>query len=316
MTNGLAVMYHYIVPDGVPIPSGIRPLLLSEFEQQLDWLCERYTVLPPADFLAQVPEHAAHRRPPCLLTFDDGTRDHAEWVTPVLQRRGLSGVFFVLTWPLELNRMPLTHAVHWLLGQGDDFVWQFFERYAIDRLGSTEPLGSPEEASRIYNYEPPTRGRIKYAANMKLPPAATEEIVAQVAAASGLSLSRLAESWFASAADIIAMDKAGMTIGLHGCSHQSLQLLGPQKIREEIHYSSRYLAELLGKRPEWFACPFGGTGASPSAVESMQVALDEAGVRAAVTTLKQPIRPDCNPRALPRLDAIDVPPRAPALKFQ
>ncbi len=93
-------MYHYVRPDGEQVPGGIRPIRTSEFEDQLDWLCDQYDVLPADEFLERLSSRGSHfLKPPCLLTFDDGTKDHAEVVTPILQRRGLSGVFFVLTWP-------------------------------------------------------------------------------------------------------------------------------------------------------------------------------------------------------------------------
>ena len=123
MNQALAVTYHYVRERSAGVPGGIRPLWRDEFEQQLDWLSERYDIVHPDAFLAGV---GAGDRPPCLLTFDDGTRDHLEVVAPILSERGLSGVFFVLTWPLEERRMPLTHAVHWVLGENERQVWEKF----------------------------------------------------------------------------------------------------------------------------------------------------------------------------------------------
>src|SRR5438477_12798539 len=98
-------MYHYVWRDDEPAPRGIRPLLASEFEDQLDWLEERYDIVQPDEFLEILRRGDCSQRPPCLLTFDDGTKDHARVVTPILARRGLGGLFFVLTWPIELGRM-------------------------------------------------------------------------------------------------------------------------------------------------------------------------------------------------------------------
>ena len=206
----LIVMYHYVWPDHSPIPAGIRPLLLTEFETQLDWLGERYDIVGPEEFITRIadsPEYVAatpasplgtandprrrRRRsyedtqtvakPACLLTFDDGTKDHAQIVTPLLAARALTGVFFVLSGPAEHGIMPTTHAIHWLLGGDDERLWKIFRQYGGDFLGD------PADAQRIYHYETPLRARIKYAANMALPAATTEQIVqsAVVAAAGG-----------------------------------------------------------------------------------------------------------------------------------
>lgn len=310
---GVVMMYHYVRPDGAVIPSGIRPMLTSEFERQLDWLGERYEITAAPDFLNWLQGDWRGSKPPCLLTFDDGTRDHAEVVTPILVRRGIAGVFFVLSGPAEVGLMPLTHAIHWLLGQPDEQTWEIFERYARDELGDLAALGDAAEAQRIYHYEPPLRARIKYAANMAMPQDATNQIIRRAADTAGMSLEALAHEWFVSTEQIAQMHRSGMTIGLHGHSHTSLQVLGPGGIAREIAHGSAYLARITGARPTWWACPFGGTGASDQTLSAMRLAMASAGLTAAVTTRKAPV--NCgsgDPLAIPRYDCIDLPPRKSA----
>jgi peptidoglycan/xylan/chitin deacetylase (PgdA/CDA1 family) len=361
---GLAMMYHYVRPDASPIPAGIRPMLASEFERQLDHLEQHYTIAQPDDFFAwlggmgngipsaritgvspvqgaleltetevlKLPSNqhgrdardtsmlisgyaqTSFRTPPkplCLLTFDDGTRDHAEVVTPILARRSLGAVFFVLTGPTEQGLMPLTHAIHWLLSQPDEQTWQTFQRYAHDELQNPAALGDESEARRIYHYEPPLRARIKYAANMAMPQDATTQIVRRAAAQAGLSLPELARQWFVSADQIADMHRAGMTIGLHGHSHSSLQVLGPGGIAHEIAHGAAYLTHLTGRLPTWWACPFGGTGANDQTLQAMRTAMQTHNLRAAVTTQKSPVIQNTDPLAIPRYDCIDLPPRKP-----
>jgi peptidoglycan/xylan/chitin deacetylase (PgdA/CDA1 family) len=304
--NALAVMYHYVRPAGEDCPDGIRPLRTDEFELQLDWLQHRYRVLPPDGFLDAI---AAGWRPaeppPCLLTFDDGTRDHLEVAMPILERRGLSGVFFVITWPAEQGRMPLSHALHWALGLSDEVVWGRL----VDRAGGESELGTPEDAERVYSYESPLRARVKYAANIALPENVTAEIIAELARENGTSLDHLAREWFLSADQVRELRGRGMTIGVHGRSHRSLQALGAEGIRSEIEHAVAYLEGLLGQRPTWFSCPFGGSGTDPELVSAMRAAARRAGIRAAVTTEKTTIAPGCDPMRLPRFDTIDLPPR-------
>ncbi len=302
-------MYHYVWPDTRPVPGGIRPLLASEFEAQLDWLSERYEITDPDVFLRRVAEGNWTAKPPCLLTFDDGTRDHAEVVAPILARRNLSGLFFILTWPLELGRMPLTHAVHWLLGQDERAVWEAFEHYAAENLGGVQALGAESEARKIYHYETSLRGRIKFAANMALAPDDAEKIVGAALAAAGQDERDLASQWFASADQVAAMQKSGMAIGLHGVSHRSLQALGGQGMAGEIRHASAYMKKVTGRPPRWWACPFGGSGADERAHEEMRAALREVGISAAVTTDVKFVPAHCDPLAVPRLDCIDLPPR-------
>jgi len=314
--RGLVVMYHYVRADGAAVPGGIRPMMAAEFERQLDWIGERYSIVRPEAFERWMTGEESFSKRPCLLTFDDGTRDHAEVVTPILSRRGLGGVFFVLSGPAEEGLMPLTHAVHWLLGQPDEVTWALFERYGRERLGGVAALGDPAEARRIYHYETEIRARIKYAANMALPVEATGEIVRAAVEAAGMTMGDLAREWFVSAEQIVAMSRAGMTIGLHGHSHTSLQVLGEAGIRREIAHGSDYLHGLTGRRPTWWACPFGGSGASDAAISAMRGAMAGAGLTMAVTTRKAPVERGGggggDPLAIPRYDCIDLPPRTSA----
>jgi peptidoglycan/xylan/chitin deacetylase (PgdA/CDA1 family) len=135
--HGLAVMYHYIRPRGEPCPAGIRPLWTEEFEQQLDWLSEQYEILD-SDHLAEVLAGTYRpSRPWCVLTFDDGTKDHATVATPILQRRGLSGFFFLLTGPWLDKRLPVAHRVHVLLSRVPaETLWQaLLDAVRLDATG-------------------------------------------------------------------------------------------------------------------------------------------------------------------------------------
>jgi peptidoglycan/xylan/chitin deacetylase (PgdA/CDA1 family) len=305
-------MYHYVRPEASPIPAGIRPMLATEFERQLDYLEQRYTIASPDDFARWLASEARFAKPPCLLTFDDGTADHADVVTPILARRNLPGLFFVLSGPAEQRLMPLTHALHWLLGQPDDQTWRLFEQYAHDQLHNPAALGDPAEARRIYHYESPLRAQIKYAANMAMPQDATNQIIRRAARQAGLTLEGLAQNWFVSAEQIVHMHKSGMTIALHGHSHSSLQTLGPAGIRHEIAHASAYLTHLTGAAPTWWACPFGGSGAPPETLAAMRDAMHLANLRHAVTTIKSPVTRTTDPLYIPRYDCIDLPPRKPA----
>jgi peptidoglycan/xylan/chitin deacetylase (PgdA/CDA1 family) len=144
---------------------------------------------------------------------------------------------------------------------------------------------------------------------MALPHDLAERIVNRCITANGQSVETLAEQWFITSEHVQEMQQAGMTIGLHGSSHRSLQVLGAGGIRNEIQHSWEYVASLTGRRPEWFACPFGGSGASHEAISAMHDSMREHGIRGSVTTEKGLVPDSCDPWRLPRFDAIDLPPR-------
>ena len=299
----LVVMYHYVWPDDADVPGGIRPMRVSAFEAQLDHLSTRYDLVDPRRFLERLDETS--ERPPCLLTFDDGTRDHASVVTPILARRGIGGLFFIISDAARGRLMPTTHLVHWLLGQDDEAVWEALRRYASGTDGGAEMLGTEVEARRVYHYETPTRGRIKFALNMAMPARHARDFATSHLAASGIDESTLARRWFAGETELRAMHASGMTLAVHGKTHASLQQLGAQ-IVEEIEDCAAFLRAITSETPRWWACPFGGSGASSKAHLAMQAALREAGIVAAVSTISGSASAGCNPLMIPRVDCVGV----------
>ena len=113
------MMYHYIRDEGddAEMGSGIPGMAVRAFEmQQLDALSRQHTFVTwPQVCLAlqadqPLPDFA------CLLTFDDGIRDHYVNVFKVLRERNLSGLFFALA-RQEDEELTLAHRIHFLLAK-------------------------------------------------------------------------------------------------------------------------------------------------------------------------------------------------------
>ncbi|MEM7808584.1 MAG: polysaccharide deacetylase family protein [Planctomycetota bacterium] len=309
--SAIAAMYHYVRPARPTPPAGIRPLSLDAFEQQLDWLQTHYRPLAPDAFATEVRDGWNEPLPPALLTFDDGTRDHLDVAAPVLERRGLRGVFFVLAGPSRDGAMPLTHALHWALGD-EDRLWDAL----VSTVGETA-LGDPAEARRIYHYEPDRRARIKYAVNFALDEDRARAVVAACLDSAGVNECDLAEEWFLSEADVKTLRDRGHVVGVHGVSHRGLPVLGAEAMSREIADCADWLTDLLDDRPTWFACPFGGSCASGADRQGLRQAVDAIGLRISVSTEKQTVhsrRTDLHD--LPRYDAIDLPPIGEALSLR
>ena len=55
-----------------------------------------------------------------LLTFDDGLKDHFQFVFPELKKHGISGVFFPPSLPIEENIVLDVHKIHFILESVSD----------------------------------------------------------------------------------------------------------------------------------------------------------------------------------------------------
>ena len=69
----------------------------DQFRRQLDWLQQRYDVIDFAAFKRRMDRaDPGSDRPAVLLTFDDGFVSNYRVAAPLLEARGLRGVFFVV----------------------------------------------------------------------------------------------------------------------------------------------------------------------------------------------------------------------------
>ena len=311
----LVVMYHYVhdrdplARPGAPgIHGGLRGLTVADFCTQLDRLCAAMepidwpTLYAWLDGRADIPERCF------LLTFDDGLADHAETVLPILDDRGLRGVFFVPGAVLTTHRMLPAHAIHLLLSiLGDAALESELRSYLTDR-GAVQwchwlDQRPPEEdaaAETMYHYETPTLARLKYFLTMKLPldlrAAAGEELFESHIGSSA----RWARHWYLGWDDLVKMQSAGHTIGGHGHDHEPYDRLAPDEVRQDVLQVANVLREGLGPDVRPFSYPYGSYNRHAVA------ACREAGFVHGFTTHARWLQRQGDPLRLPRFDTIDV----------
>ena len=112
------MMYHYVRDPGDDAEqgSGIAGFPVRAFEDQLDLLARKHTFVTWVDVRTAILEDQPLPASPCLLTFDDGVRDHYINVYRILRDRNLSGLFFVLDRSNGAG-LTLAHKIHFLLAK-------------------------------------------------------------------------------------------------------------------------------------------------------------------------------------------------------
>ncbi len=290
------MMYHYVRDPGdeAELNSGIPGLGVSSFEAQLDFLAENYHLISwpmLRDCLTgstPLPERA------CLLTFDDGVRDHYVNVYPALKRRDLSGLFFALA---RSAGMPVTlaHKIHFLLA-----------RLGIDRLRRAY-LELLDGSQRLAFELADARYRPAFASNSPSDEVDIFKLVLQrdLSAISEPILAELfkqhigpeieiASQFFLNADQIEQMEAGGMYFGGHSQSHPWFDWIPAGSQSQEIEASRQWL-EHFAPGPWPFAYPYGGLNDRSSAF------LQAQGFLCAFTT--RPQRTHSDPYRIGRLDA-------------
>jgi peptidoglycan/xylan/chitin deacetylase (PgdA/CDA1 family) len=254
----LVVMYHYVRGAGRnPFPA-LKSLEADLFRRQVDALRSRYEMATLESALALLRGEYRGRRPLCLLTFDDGVKDHYREVTPVLVDRGIQGLFFLVTGCMEEQVVATVHKNHFLTAQLGLAEWQrrFVER--AGRMGVALPAVDGEAAARTYPWDTPEAAAFKYRFNFRLPAAAREPVVAELFAEEFGAEAAFARELYVSWEEARRMQMGGMVLGGHTHRHEALAAMPAAEMERDLAECRRILDLRMLPQPQTpFSYPYG-----------------------------------------------------------
>ncbi|NOS99441.1 MAG: polysaccharide deacetylase family protein [Phycisphaerales bacterium] len=297
----LAVMYHY-VRDREP-DRGIRGLDKATIERQIVQLCEVLTPIDWPTFHAWRAGRGSMPDDAVMLTFDDGLSDHFDVVAPILNDRGISGLFFAPTDAIGGDRLLHAHRVHLLLSKlGADELTDAVTEHLRDELAGTFPLtaGEAREAERIFHYEDRRLAHLKHLLANVLPIPARDDLLVDLFATRVGNEREYARRWYMNWDQLTELQSNGHTIGGHGHRHEPLgRLPVPEQVRDLVQCGT-ILAQQLGDRPRPFSYPFGGCS------DDIARRCAFAGFANGFTTRRSWIGITDDAHRLGRVDTIDV----------
>ena len=267
-----AIMYHYVreAPSRLPY---FRYLHVEDFARQLDWFAENHRFVTREEFddacrSGEAPDGV-------VLTFDDGLVDHHECVLPLLKERGLFGIFYICSAPVERHKLLDVHRIHLILGRlGGDAAMQRLQLHLREEmLGDAHRIEFRDATYRNQVNDDATT-TFKRMLNYWISYEYREPVLDALFEEEFGDQGRIAEAFYLSPAQICAMDAAGMIVGSHGANHFLFSKLSVERQREEIAESFEYLSQVLGKPVTTFCYPYGGSHAFTSHTVSL---LEEAG---------------------------------------
>ena len=293
------IMYHYVRDrgDSAEAGSGIPGMSVVDFEMQLDKLSRQHTFVAWPAVRAALQGERPLPNSACLLTFDDGVRDHYINVFKILRDRSLSGLFFVLD-RFESEGLILAHKIHYLLA----------------RLGLTGLREAIWEKLNLPQREQFTEAEKRY--QMKYPPLSLDgrinllkailqrDLSAEVDPLLGNlfevhvgSENETARSYYLNPEQIREMAAGGMHFGGHSHSHPWFDWIEAEARLTEIKASADWLQQ-FEPGPWAFAYPYGGLS------EDAPHLLKAHGFVAAFTTNTQLRHSD--PYFIGRLDGEEI----------
>ncbi|ABB40044.1 polysaccharide deacetylase [Oleidesulfovibrio alaskensis G20] len=297
------VMYHYIRKPDANFPYW-RFLHVDDFRRQLDFFQKDGNIVTREQL-----EYALEHGDPLtdkdyLLTFDDGLRDHYQFVLPELQHRNVTGIFSCCAGSAMPVNVLDVHLVHALIGAyGGEAMLAHLKK----TIGSAQiDLNSTRFRHAVYKLQPRNdetefKRIVNYCLDRKARTFVLEKLRSNL-----LPEFNSDRCFYLQPAELKEMDAAGMIVGGHTVTHNLLARLCPAAQREEIGSNIDWLSAVLGRRILWFCFPYGG---EISYNEYTLQILEEHGIRYCLSVDSRNVVVDDleKPLTLPRYDCMEFP---------
>jgi len=250
------IMYHYVRPKVNQLPY-LKYLPLDVFSSQLDYFSEHYGIISRTDFFTAIDKGISPSG--VVLTFDDGFSDHADYVLPELERRGLWGIFYIPTgsYSERTDKLLGVHRLHWLVGKyGADEIMKRTMPLIREEMLDTETIEAFDKEIYTYTDYDESDKQVRRLFNYYISYNWRDEILSELMRTSEIEC-EIAEKFYLSAAQINKVISSGSIIGSHTKSHRVLSRLDEDGQRDEIGNSVRFIASLGQDAPHCFAYPYG-----------------------------------------------------------
>jgi peptidoglycan/xylan/chitin deacetylase (PgdA/CDA1 family) len=254
------VTYHYVRDLPRTRFPRIKGLLTENFRRQIVALGQRYEMATLASALAFLQGEYRPPRDLCLLTFDDGLKDHVTDVLPLLSERRLQGVFFVPTACLEQTHVAAVHKNHFLLAavEFDEYRRAFLGELSR-RHPETKTDVDPASVATTYRWDTPEVGAFKFLLNYRVPGSVRDAILDVLFTAYLGDEQAFARELYLSWQDACQMQETGMVVGGHSHNHTALSLLSDEHQRKDLEMCTALLQRRLRPQALWpFCYPYGG----------------------------------------------------------
>lgn len=288
----IIVNYHY-VRDPSPEWGGIWPCSPAEFERQIRFLKNDYTMLSLRDLYAAAQKELSGKY--AAITFDDGLKDQYKHAAPILKRYNVPAAFFIITSTLG-GTLPAAHKIHVLLSRVDaekliDLFNEAHKAYLISknkRISKTKRLF---ESVPIANFK-----ETMIAAPRDL----RDKFLSRCFRELGLDETSYARQMFMDEREIKDISSFGFEVGSHSHWHYFGDDAGKEHLKKDALDSIKILRGVTGAKPITFSYPHGRYGEVAAGV------LKDAGFSHAVTIEARALGAGDKQYFIPRFDTNDL----------
>jgi peptidoglycan/xylan/chitin deacetylase (PgdA/CDA1 family) len=259
----LVLMYHYVREIKDSEFPHLRGVEFNQFKKQLDFIVKNYNVIRAEDLInfyvngAELPDNT------CLLTFDDGYKDHKKFVLPELLKRGLKGVFFPPVKSIIDRELLDANAIHFILSSenNDSQLLEKILKLCSENSIDQDIIDTWKKENYIIDdkFDSPNRILIKRLLQYLIPTNIRKKIISiMFKQVMGLACEEFADDFYLNKDDLKLFIDNGMYVGGHGYKHDRLSQLSYQEQKLDINKTIQFLKSINAPTKNWIMCyPYG-----------------------------------------------------------
>ncbi len=237
--------YHLVSDDPSPFVKHLYPVVSEkQFRKDLDFLLTHFS---PADFdevLAFAENKKKSSKPRFFLTFDDGFSECYNVVAPILKEKGVPAAFFVN--PAFVGNKQLSHR------QKVSLIVEEILNCTDQNLIRKAGIVFPGEIS----------GKDDLILAVKQFEITGLELIETIAGIFQINFQEALSTFqpYMDMSEILQLQSDGYVIGSHSFDHPEFNLLSPDKMKEQLENSFRFLETHLEIEYRTFSFPFNDIG--------------------------------------------------------
>jgi len=109
------IMYHYVRKIKKSDYPNLKGLEFSDFKKQIKFFKKNFQILSNIEFVEILKKKTIQKKKSVLLTFDDGYKDHYEYVFPFLKKNKISANFYPPIMCIKNKKVLDVNKVHFIL---------------------------------------------------------------------------------------------------------------------------------------------------------------------------------------------------------
>jgi len=254
-------MYHYVRNIKKSKYPNLKGLEFSDFRKQIFYLKKNFNILSNNQFIEILNSRKIPKKKSILLTFDDGYRDHFEYVFPFLKKQDVSAVFYPPIMCVRNKAVLDVNKIHFILAKEEnrDKILDLIFLYVKKILNKNPQQIGIEKINLLSRYDDKKTILIKILLQHHLPLPYRKKIVDKIFKhIVNYSEEEFSKILYMNKNNIQELYKNNFSIGSHGYNHYWWEKINKNEQEMEIKKSINYFKKIKVFDKNFSVCyPYG-----------------------------------------------------------